>query len=178
MSQLGGQPSGRSVNDDMRRAAANLALVIRECGLSQSELSRRSGLSRQLINTWARQRISVSLSATVAQLLNCVQLKLADLLLDEQALYAKIGRAPQPESESLQVFPRLVRHSTDETCRRRLELMLGTFRYKTRLKEQPMFVLERTVQFLRDDRYSLVARVFEGVRISNKTYAEGYCLYY
>src|SRR6516225_548041 len=55
-------PSMRSVNGDMRRAAANLALIINECGLSQSELSRRSGVSRQLVNGWAKQRVSVAFS--------------------------------------------------------------------------------------------------------------------
>jgi hypothetical protein len=51
----GARPAARpSVNDDIRRASSNLALVINQCGLSQSELSRRSGLSRQLINSWAR----------------------------------------------------------------------------------------------------------------------------
>ena len=67
----GARPAARpSVNDDIRRLSSNLALVINHCGLSQSELSRRSGLSRQLINSWARKRGSVSLSATVGQLLN------------------------------------------------------------------------------------------------------------
>src|SRR5271169_86775 len=87
-------PEARSVNSDMRQAAANLALVINECGLSQSELSRRSGVSRQLINGWSRQRVSVTLSSTVGQLLNGLQLTLADLLQDEEALCVKLGKSP------------------------------------------------------------------------------------
>src|ERR1700687_5560 len=89
-------PLARSVNGDMRRAAANLALIINECGLSQSELSRRSGVSRQLINGWARQRVSVPLSSTVGQLWSGLRLTLADLLLDQETLCARIGKSRQP----------------------------------------------------------------------------------
>src|SRR4051812_25857772 len=120
------RPPAHSVNDDMRRVAANLAFVIRECGISQSELSRRSGLSRQLINTWARQRISVSLSATVGQLLSSVQLTLADLLLDERTLYGKLGKSLPEDANSFRILPHLLRSSREEHSRRRLSLMLGT----------------------------------------------------
>jgi transcriptional regulator with XRE-family HTH domain len=98
-------PVARSVNSDMRRAAANLALVINECGLSQSELSRRSGISRQLINGWARQRVSVTLSSTVGQLLGGLQLNLADLLLDEEALFVRLGKSPRSAPDVRQIFP-------------------------------------------------------------------------
>jgi transcriptional regulator with XRE-family HTH domain len=137
-----GLSSMRSVNGDMRRAAANLAFIVNACGLSQSELSRRSGVSRQLINGWARQRVSVTLSSTVGQLLAGLQLTLADLLLDEAALAARLGVKPRALSTGAQVLPHLVSHSQDPASRQRLELVLGTFRYKTRLKDAPMFVLE------------------------------------
>jgi transcriptional regulator with XRE-family HTH domain len=142
-----GPPLARSVNGDMRRAAANLALVINECGLSQSELSRRSGVSRQLINGWARRRVSVTLSSTVGQLLSGLQLTLADLLLDQETLCAKLGKAPRSAPDGLQILPNLARLSQDTTSRQRLDIVLGTFRFKTRLKDAPMFVLERLFQF-------------------------------
>jgi transcriptional regulator with XRE-family HTH domain len=87
----GARPAARpSVNDEIRRVSSTLAPVINHCGLSQSELSRRSGLSRQLVNSWARKRGSVSLSATVGQLLNVIELTLADLLLDQALLSRKL----------------------------------------------------------------------------------------
>jgi transcriptional regulator with XRE-family HTH domain len=170
-------PLARSVNGDMRRAAANLALVINECGLSQSELSRRSGVSRQLINGWARQRVSVTLSSTVGQLLSGLQLTLADLLLDQDALFAKLGKAPRSASNGLQFLPNLARMSQDPTSRQRLDLLLGTFRYKTRLKDAPMFVLERLFQFEPCDGQGLLVKVFEGVGVGGKMFAEGHCFH-
>jgi transcriptional regulator with XRE-family HTH domain len=171
-------PLARSVNGDMRRAAANLALVINECGLSQSELSRRSGVSRQLINGWARQRVSVTLSSTVGQLLSGLQLTLADLLLDQEALFAKLGKAPRSTPEGLQILPNLARLSQDTTARQRLDLILGTFRFKTRLKDAPMFVLERLFQFEACDGNGTMVKVFEDVQVGNRTFAEGHCFYH
>jgi hypothetical protein len=171
-------PLARSVNSDMRRAAANLALVINECGLSQSELSRRSGISRQLINGWARQRVSVTLSSTVGQLLSGLQLNLADLLLDEDALFARLGKSPRSAPDVRQIFPNLVRLAQDTASRQRLDTILGTFRFKTRLKESPMFVLERLFQFEACDRDGPTVKVFEDVRVANRTYAEGHCLHH
>jgi transcriptional regulator with XRE-family HTH domain len=137
-----GLSSMRSVNADMRRAAANLAFIINACGLSQSELSRRSGVSRQLINGWARQRVSVTLSSTAGQLLAGLQLTLADLLLDEATLAARLGVKPDASSTGTQILPHLVSQSQGPASRQRLDLLVGTFRYKTRLKDAPMFVLE------------------------------------
>jgi transcriptional regulator with XRE-family HTH domain len=171
-------PAARSVNDDMRQAAANLAFIINECGLSQSELSRNSGVSRQLINGWARQRVSVTLSATVGQLLNGLQLTLADLLLDQDTLCAKLGKAPQAAADAMQVLPNLLRPSQDAASRQRLESMVGTFRYKTRLKDNPLFVLERLFQFETASEGGLAVRVFESVRVSDKIYAEGHCFHH
>jgi transcriptional regulator with XRE-family HTH domain len=167
----------RSVNDDMRRAAANLAFVINACGLSQSELSRRSGLSRQLVNGWARQRVSVTLSSTVGQLLAGLQLTLADLLLDEATLAARLGVKPGTLPIGTQILPHLVSQSQDPASRQRLELLLGTFRFKTRLKDAPMFVLERLFAFGADDRGGFAVKVFEDVRPGNKTFAEGHCFH-
>jgi transcriptional regulator with XRE-family HTH domain len=169
--------STRSVNGDMRRAASNLAFIINACGLSQSELSRRSGVSRQLINGWARQRVSVTLSSTVGQLLAGLQLTLADLLLDERALAARLGVKPEALSNGPQILPHLVTLSQEPGSRQRLDLLLGTFRYKTRLKDAPMFVLERLFQFERGDGDGLTVKVFEDVRIGNKTFAEGRCFH-
>jgi hypothetical protein len=171
-------PAARSVNDDMRQAAANLAFIINECGLSQSELSRNSGVSRQLINGWARQRVSVTLSATVGQLLNGLQLTLADLLLDQDTLCAKLGKAPRAAADAMQVLPNLLHPSQDPASRHRLEGMVGTFRYKTRLKDNPMFVLERLFQFETASEGGLAVKVFESVRVSNKFYAEGHCFHH
>jgi transcriptional regulator with XRE-family HTH domain len=176
---LGGQgpPSMRSVNGDMRRAAANLAFIINACGLSQSELSRRSGVSRQLINGWARQRVSVTLSSTVGQLLAGLQLTLADLLLDEAALAARLGVKPGALAPGAQILPHLVGRSQDPASRQRLELVVGAFRYKTRLKDAPMFVLERLFVFEPDDGEGLAVKVYEDVRAGNKTFAEGHCFH-
>jgi len=174
----GPSPSlARSVNGDMRRAAANLALIINECGLSQSELSRRSGVSRQLINGWARQRVSVTLSSTVGQLLGGLQLTLADLLLDHETLAEKLGIKPGLAPGAMQILPNLARHSEDPTSRQRLDLLLGTFRYKTRLKDAPMFVLERLFQFEARDGNGIAVKVYEEVRVGNKTFAEGHCFH-
>jgi transcriptional regulator with XRE-family HTH domain len=171
-------PVARSVNGDMRQAAANLALVINECGLSQSELSRRSGVSRQLINGWARQRVSVTLSSTVGQLLSGIQLSLADLLLDQETLYARIGKAPQSAPDGFSILPNLTRLSHDATSRQRLANIVGTFRYKTRLKDNPMFVLERLFQFEARDGAGATVKIFEGVRVAPKTFAEGHCFHH
>ena len=170
-------PLMRSVNGDMRRAAANLALIINECGLSQSELSRRSGVSRQLINGWARQRVSVTLSSTVGQLLNGLHLTLADLLLDEDELCAKLGTGRRPAPGALQILPHLARLSQNPTSRQRLDLILGTFRYRTRLRESPMFVLDRLFQFERWDGHGLTVKLFDGMRVDNKPLAEGRCFH-
>jgi transcriptional regulator with XRE-family HTH domain len=166
-----------SVNSDMRRAAANLAYVINVRGLSQSELSRRSGVSRQLINGWARQRVSVTLSSTVGQLLAGVQLTLADLLLDEQTLATRLGVKPEGADSAEQLLPHLVSDSQTPASRQRLDLLAGTFRYKTRLKDAPMFVLERLFQFEADDGSGLAVKVYEDARVGNKTFAEGRCLH-
>ena len=171
-------PLMRSVNGDMRRAAANLALIINECGLSQSELSRRSGVSRQLINGWARQRVSVTLSSTVGQLLSALHLTLADLLIEEEALCAKIGKSRQPAFDGHQIFPMLARLSQDTVSRQRLDVLVGTFRYRTRLKDAPMFVLERLFQFEPDDGRGTAVKLFKDVRVSNNTFAEGSCFYH
>lgn len=168
------RPASNSVNDDLRRVASNLALVINGCGLSQSELSRRSGLSRQVINGWARARGAVSLSAPVGQLLAVVHLTLADLLLDEVALSRKLNIAPA--SDGAEVLPHLFRSSTDEACRTRFAAVAGTFHYRTRLKDSPMFVLKRIFQFSVEDKGCIV-RLFED-RIGNRTWAEGSCFYY
>jgi hypothetical protein len=171
--------AGRAVADDMRRAAANLATIIRECGVSQSELSRRSGLSRQLINGWARQRLSVSLSATVGRFLSGIDLTLGDLLLDERDLYTKLGRAPHANGEAgLQLFPRMMRMSKTQESRERLDCLAGTFRYRTRLKESPIFVLERTFQFEPGSDPGPTVKAFDGPRVGNKSFAEGYCAYH
>jgi transcriptional regulator with XRE-family HTH domain len=167
----------RSVNGDMRRAAANLAFIINACGLSQSELSRRSGVSRQLINGWARERVSVTLSATVGQLLAGLQLTLADLLLDEQILATRLGVKPDATGSAEQILPNLVSQSQNPMSRQRLDLLVGTFRYKTRLKDAPMFVLERLFQFEADESDSLSVKVFEDVRVVDKTFAEGRCFH-
>jgi transcriptional regulator with XRE-family HTH domain len=166
-----------SVNGDMRRAAANLALIINECGLSQSELSRRSGVSRQLINGWARQRVSVTLSSTVGQLLNGLQMTLADLLLDQEILATRLGVKPGSVFSTSRIFPHMMRQSQDSASRQRLDLVLGTFRYKTRLKDAPMFVLERLFVFEPCDGTGLAVKVFEDVRVGNKTFAEGHCFH-
>jgi hypothetical protein len=170
-------PSMRSVNGDMRRAAANLALIINECGLSQSELSRRSGVSRQLVNGWAKQRVSVTLSATVGQFLSCLHLTLADLLLDERELYAKLGKTLPSVPRGPRTLPHLARISQDPISRQRLEVLAGTYRFRTRLKDVPMFVLERVFQFEPRDGGGVAVRVFEDTRVGNKTFAEGHCFY-
>jgi hypothetical protein len=169
--------SMRSVNGDMRRAAANLAFIINACGVSQSELSRRSGVSRQLINGWARERVSVTLSSTVGQLLAGLQLTLADLLLDEATLAARLGVKPGASFPAAPILPHLVNRSQDATSRHRLDLLVGTYRYKTRLKDAPMFVLERLFAFEADDGEGLAVKVFEDVRAGNKTFAEGRCFH-
>jgi len=170
--------TARSVNGHMRQAAANLALIINECGLSQSELSRRSGVSRQLINGWARQRVSVTLSSTVGQFLSGIELTLGDLLLDQEALCVKIGKAPRSAPDGLQILPNLTRLSREALSQHRLESILGTFRYKTRLKDNPMFVLERLFQFEAHDDDGTTVKVFEDVSVSNKTFAEGHCFHH
>ena len=169
--------SMRSVNGDMRRAAANLAFIINACGVSQSELSRRSGVSRQLINGWARERVSVTLSSTVGQLLAGLQLTLADLLLDEATLAARLGVKPgasfpaaRNSSPSREPFAGRNVAAAPRPARRHL-------RYKTRLKDAPMFVLERLFAFEADDGEGLAVKVFEDVRAGNKTFAEGRCFH-
>src|SRR5262249_39472182 len=152
--------------------------IIRECGLSQSELSRRSGLSRQLINGWARQRLSVSLSATVGRFLSGIDLTLGDLLLDEQALYSKLGRPSPSNGDGFQFFPRMMRMSKSQESQERLDRLAGTFRYRTRLKESPIFVLERTFQFEPRNEHGLTVKAFDGPRVGNKSFAEGYCVYH
>jgi hypothetical protein len=173
-----GRPSlPRAVNDDIRRAAANLALVIKECGLSQSELSRRCGLSRQLINGWARQRVPVSLSTTVGRLLSGIKLTLADLLLDEQSLYLKLGKTPPIEADAIPILPQLMRFSKTGEAQRRLDVLVGTFRYRTRLREASIQVLERTFHFEPQEGRARV-RAFDGAHVGNKAFAEGHCLYH
>jgi transcriptional regulator with XRE-family HTH domain len=167
--------ASRSVNDDIRRVATNLALVINHCGLSQSELSRRSGLSRQLINGWARGRGSVSLSATVGQLLSVVEMTLADLLLEPEQLSRRLKVAPQADARTLNILPRLAQ-APDEAARKRIAGMAGTFRTRTRLKESPMFVLERLFQFQPEDA-SCAVSVHES-RIGNTPIAQGNCFYH
>jgi transcriptional regulator with XRE-family HTH domain len=167
----------QSVNDDMRRAAANLATIIRECGVSQSELSRRSGLSRQLINGWARQRLPVSLSTTVGLFLSGIQLNLADLLLDEQSLYNKLGKTPHSASELPQLLPRLAEFSKSEEGRKRRKAMDGSFRYRIRFKEAPIFVLEQTLQFESNSDETIV-RAFDGPHVSNRLFGQGVCFSY
>jgi transcriptional regulator with XRE-family HTH domain len=167
----------RAVNDDMRRAAANLATIIRECGLSQSELSRRSGLSRQLINAWARQRVPVSLSATVGSFLSVIQLTVADLLLHEQALYDKLGKVPRGASEPPRFLQRLARFSESEEARKRRRAIDGVFRYRTRLKESPTFIIERTFQFETTGDNTIV-RAFNGLQVGSNLVAEGVCFLY
>ncbi len=170
--------SARAANNDMRRAAANLALIIKECGVSQSELARRSGVSRQLINGWARQRLSVSLSATVGRVLGCIQMGLADLLLDERALYAKLGKPVGDEAYPAKFLSRLRCSSRTAEAHRRLAVINGTFRYRTRLKQSPVFVLERTLQFQLSGGHDSVVKAFDGPRAGNKSFAEGFCLYH
>jgi transcriptional regulator with XRE-family HTH domain len=169
-------PAARSVNDDMRRVAANLAIIIRECGVSQSELSRRSGLSRQLINAWARQRVTVSLSTTVGQFLSSIQMTLADLLLEEQAVYEKLGKACRSETLSSGLFPGLTQSSNTEEARKRREAIVGLFRFRTRLRESPDYLVERTFLFESNGDDTTV-RVFNAPRVSNKLYAQGVCFY-
>jgi hypothetical protein len=168
----------RSVNDDIRRAAANLAIIIRECGVSQAELSRRSGLSRQLINGWARQRVPVSLSPTVGRFLSGIQLTLADLLLEEDALYSKLGKTPRGEGEPIDHFlPHLIRSSNGEEGRQRLSAIAGVYRYRTRLKESPIFVIEMTFE-IEPTGDQAVVRAFDGPRVGNKPFAEGFCFHH
>jgi transcriptional regulator with XRE-family HTH domain len=169
-------PAARSVNDDMRRAAANLATIIRECGVSQSELSRRSGVSRQVLNAWARQRVTVSLSATVGQFLSCIQMTVADLLLDEQAVYKKLGRTCRSETEFSELFPRLTQYSNTEEARKRREAIIGLFRYRTRLKESPDYIVERTFLF-ESSGHETTVKVFNAPHVSNELYAQGVCFY-
>jgi transcriptional regulator with XRE-family HTH domain len=174
----GARPAARpSVNDDIRRLSSNLALVINHCGLSQSELSRRSGLSRQLINSWARKRGSVSLSATVGQLLNVIELTLADLLLDQASLsrklQIKLQVTPQADADLSRILPQLAR-SPDDDARQRIAAMAGTFRCRTRLKESPTLVLEQLIEIVPDGA-SCAVKVFED---GNKSYAQGNCFYH
>lgn len=168
-----------SVNDDIRRVSSNLALVIHHCGLSQSELSRRSGLSRQLINSWACERGSVSLSATVGQLLNVIELTLADLLLDQallsRKLQIKLQTSPQADTDLSRILPLLAK-SQDDSARKRIAALAGTFRCRTRLKETPTLVLERLFEIVPDGA-SCVVRVFE-TKAGDKPCAEGNCFYH
>jgi transcriptional regulator with XRE-family HTH domain len=165
-----------SVNDDIRRVSRNLALVINRCGLSQSELSRRSGLSRQLINGWARERGSVSLSATVGQLLNVIKLTLADLLLDQELLSRKLHVQPGADTDLSRILPQLPRSLDDDRARQRIAAMAGTFRYRTRLKESPMLVLERLFEIVPDGACCAV-NMFE-TEVGKKPYAQGNCFYH
>jgi transcriptional regulator with XRE-family HTH domain len=162
-----------SVNDDIRRVASNLALVINHCGLSQSELSRRSGLSRQLINGWARRRGSVSLSATVGQLLSVIGLTLADLLLDQELLAPKLRVSAQPDTDLSRILPRLAK-SLDDGARARIASIAGTFRCRMRPKESP--VLELLFEIVPDGA-SCAVNVF-AVGIGNKPDARGNCFYH
>src|SRR5271169_6942229 len=134
--------------------------------------------ARQLINGWARQRVSVTLSSTVGQLLNGLQLTLADLLLDEETLCARLGKQRQPAPDGQQIFPKLARLSQDAKSRQRLDSLVGTFRYRTRLKDAPMFVLERLLQFEAGDGEGTAVKVFENLRVTNKAFAEGNCFYH
>jgi transcriptional regulator with XRE-family HTH domain len=145
--------------------------------LSQSELSRRSGLSRQLINSWARKRGSVSLSATVGQLLNVIELTLADLLLDQALLSRKlqIKVTPQTDADLSRILPQLAR-SLDDGARQRIAAMAGTFRYRTRLKESPMLVLEQLIEIVPDGA-SCAIKMFE-TSAGNKPCAEVNCFYH
>jgi transcriptional regulator with XRE-family HTH domain len=171
------RPAARmSVNDDIRRVSSNLALVINRCGLSQSELARRSGLSRQLINGWARERGSVSLSATVGQLLNVIELTLADLLLAQEPLCRKLHAPPRPDTDLSRILPQLARSLDDEGARKRIAAMAGTFRCRSRSKEQPVLVLERLFEIV-PDGVSCAVNVFE-TRVGNKLHAQGNCFYH
>jgi hypothetical protein len=173
----GARPAARpSVNDDIRRVSRNLSLIINRCGLSQSELSRRSGLSRQLINGWARERGLVSLSATVGQLLNVIELTLADLLLDQEQLSRKLRASPQADTDLSKILPQLARSLDDDAARKRIAAMAGTFRYRTRLEGTPMLVLERLFEIVPDGA-SCAVKVFEP-KARNKPYAQGNCVYH
>src|SRR5262249_6478802 len=151
-----------------------LALVIHHCGLSQSELSRRSGLSRQLINSWACERGSVSLSATVGQLLTVIDLTLGDLLLDQAFLSRKLQitqqASPQADIDLSRILPQLA-NAQDDSARKRIAAMAGTFRCRTRLMETPMLVLERLVE-IAPDRASCAVKIFD-TQSGNKLHAEG-----
>jgi transcriptional regulator with XRE-family HTH domain len=164
-----------SVNDDIRRVSSNLALAINHCGLSQSELSRRSGLSRQLINGWARERGSVSLSATVGQLLGVIKLTLADLLLDQELLSRKLRAPPRADTDLSRILPQLARSLDDESTRQRIAAMAGIFRSRSRLKETPTIVLERRFEIV-PDGVSCAVNVFESSG-GNEPFARGNCFY-
>jgi hypothetical protein len=77
-----------------------------------------------------------------------------------------------------QILPQLAHLSLVGEATKRLEAIVGVFRYRTRLKESPMFVLERIFQFQPGEGGGLAVKVFEGPRIGNKTYAEGYCFHH
>src|SRR6202030_3814067 len=123
--------------------------------------SRRSGVSRQLINGWARQRVSITLSATIGQLLKPIGFNLSDLLLEEKQILAKLNHEISVAPADVQLLPRLSRSPEVASSRRRLEALNGTFRYRTRLKEAPMFVMEVVFQF---DPFSKIpaVKIFEG----------------
>jgi hypothetical protein len=114
----------------------------------------------------------------VGQLLSGLQLTLADLLLDKETIFARLGKAPRFASDSRRIFPNLVRLSMNTASRQRLDVLVGTFRFKTRLKDSPMFVLERLFQFEACDGSGSTVKVFEDVRVCNRTYAEGHCFHH
>jgi hypothetical protein len=98
-------------------------------------------------------------------------------LLDEGELCAKLGKALPSAPRGPRILPHLARISQDATSRQRLDLLPGTYRYRTRLKDAPMFVLERVFQFERRDGAGLAVRVFEDTRVGDKPFAEGHCFY-
>lgn len=171
----------RSVNDNIRLASSNLAFIINSCGLTQSELARRSGLSRQLINAWARQRVAVSLSTSVGQLLNCLDLSLGDLLLDEPILRSMLSAAhtsPElashdltprdltamaaPPLDAARILPHLIARQSCTTVTDRLNQMLGTFRCCVGRAERSDVALERTARVERPDGHGVVMTLFDG----------------
>ena len=161
-------------NDDMRLAAHNLAVIIGNCGVSQSELSRLSGVSRQLINGWARERVSITLSTTIAQLLTPLGFKLSDLLLEKTALLSKMG--PQHESgrEPSIAIPHLMGSMTNPVSRRRVEALHGAFLYRTRIKETAYLIIEVTFEFDAHSDTIPTVRVHEGKGINSKAIIAGH----
>lgn len=178
MDQVERNSSLRAVNDDMRQARANLALIIRECGLSQSELARRSGLSRQLINGWARQRLPVSLSTTVGRLLSIVKFGLADLLLDEKALCDKLGKPSQYDHDLKLILPNLARFTKTNGAIERLRIAAGTYRFRSRIDQAAAPTLDRIFHLERRAEHGLAVTVFDGPRAGERPFAEGICLYH